>query len=109
MFHCSAGRDRTGVAAALVLTVLGVEEALICEDYRLTGAQLRPHTHHFANQLAALDLTESQWLTLTRCRPATMAGLLDDLRAQYGSPMGYVEAIDVGSGTVQAIRNALLR
>ena len=108
IFHCSGGRDRTGVAAALALTVLGVEETVICEDYRLTGQQLRPHTHHFANQLAALDLTESQWLELTQCRPATMAGLLDDLRASYGSPMAYVEAIGVGTATVEAIQDALL-
>ena len=37
-----------------------------------------------------------------------MAGLLDDLRASYGSPMAYVEAIGVGTATVEAIQDALL-
>lgn len=108
VFHCSGGRDRTGIAAALALTVLGVDEAVICEDYRLSGEQLRPHTRHFVEQLATFGLTEPEWLKLVQCRAATMAGFLDDLRAGYGSPMGYVEAIGVRSDTVASIRTALL-
>lgn len=36
IFHCAAGKDRTGVAAALILSLLGVSEELIVEDYLLT-------------------------------------------------------------------------
>ena len=108
VFHCSGGRDRTGVAAALVLIVLGVEEAVICEDYRLTGEQIRPHTRHFVQQLAALNVDESQWLRLVHCRAETMAGFLDDLRTEYGSPLGYVEAIGGGTETVAKIRAGML-
>ena len=108
VFHCSGGRDRTGVAAALVLSVLGVDEAVICEDYRLSGEQLRPHTRHFVEQLATFGLTEGQWLQLVRCRAETMAGFLEDLRSEYGSPMGYVEAIGVPDAAVESIRARLL-
>lgn len=37
VFNCSAGKDRTGVAAALILTALGVEQATIVEDYLLSN------------------------------------------------------------------------
>ena len=37
-FHCSAGKDRTGVAAAIILTLLGVDDEAILEDYLLTNA-----------------------------------------------------------------------
>ena len=37
-FHCSAGKDRTGVAAAIILTILGVDDEAILEDYLLTNA-----------------------------------------------------------------------
>jgi protein-tyrosine phosphatase len=51
VFHCTAGKDRTGVAAALLLTVLGVDRATILDDYELTTtyrsqhriAELTPH------------------------------------------------------------------
>lgn len=37
VFHCAAGKDRTGLAAALVLHALGVPRETILEDYRLTN------------------------------------------------------------------------
>lgn len=40
MFHCSAGKDRTGMAAALVLYALGVDDVTILEDYLLSNVYL---------------------------------------------------------------------
>ncbi|MBD5429618.1 tyrosine-protein phosphatase [Lactobacillus sp.] len=37
VFHCSAGKDRTGMTAALILTALGVDEKTIAQDYLLTN------------------------------------------------------------------------
>ncbi len=41
LFHCTAGKDRTGVAAALVLSALGVERSVIYDDYLLTNSALQ--------------------------------------------------------------------
>lgn len=43
LFHCTAGKDRTGVGAALVLAALGVERELILQDYVLTDSVLDAH------------------------------------------------------------------
>jgi protein-tyrosine phosphatase len=40
VFHCAAGKDRTGVLAALVLDILGVERATVVTDYSLTAERL---------------------------------------------------------------------
>ena len=37
MFHCTAGKDRTGLTAALVLSTLGVDDAQILDDYELSN------------------------------------------------------------------------
>ncbi len=42
LFHCAAGKDRTGVVAALVLAVLGVDRGVVVADYTLTAAALEP-------------------------------------------------------------------
>lgn len=42
LFHCTAGKDRTGVAAALILYALGVEKEVIMQDYVLSEKILRP-------------------------------------------------------------------
>src|SRR5204862_4934341 len=38
LFHCVAGKDRTGIAAALLLGLLGVPDSTILDDYELTSA-----------------------------------------------------------------------
>ncbi|HZW52316.1 MAG TPA: tyrosine-protein phosphatase, partial [Rudaea sp.] len=42
VFHCTAGKDRTGFAAALVLRSLGVREEDVMRDYLLTNERLKP-------------------------------------------------------------------
>jgi protein-tyrosine phosphatase len=42
MYHCSAGQDRTGVASALILSVLGVDRKTILKDYHLSTPSRRP-------------------------------------------------------------------
>lgn len=42
LFHCSAGQDRTGIGAALVLSALGVDRSVIVADYHLSTALRRP-------------------------------------------------------------------
>lgn len=41
LFHCSAGKDRTGIAAALILLMLGADEQTIMEDYLKTNEYRR--------------------------------------------------------------------
>jgi protein-tyrosine phosphatase len=41
LFHCSAGKDRTGVAAMLILLMLGVDEKTALDDYELTNEYRR--------------------------------------------------------------------
>lgn len=41
-FNCSAGKDRTGIAAALILTTLGVPHATVVEDYLLSNRTYDP-------------------------------------------------------------------
>jgi protein-tyrosine phosphatase len=50
VYNCSAGQDRTGVASALILSVLGVDRATILQDYHLSTALRRPQ-----NELPPID------------------------------------------------------
>ncbi|RYG94163.1 MAG: tyrosine-protein phosphatase, partial [Alphaproteobacteria bacterium] len=42
LFHCTAGKDRTGIVAALLLGLVGVDADMIVEDYALTAGYLAP-------------------------------------------------------------------
>ena len=47
LFHCSAGKDRTGVASALLLHALGASRETIMEDYWYSLEYLRPYWEQF--------------------------------------------------------------
>ena len=59
VFHCVAGKDRTGIAAALLLGALGVDRAAVAEDYLLTNALYRRPAELQAQGLASGLPTEA--------------------------------------------------
>jgi protein-tyrosine phosphatase len=108
VFHCSAGKDRTGVLAALLLGLLGVPDETIVADYALSAAAMQHLIEYY--QRAYPDAGER----LTRLAPAMVAAhpdamteLIAGIRRDYGGFEEYADAI--GAGTVPAgIRAALL-
>jgi hypothetical protein len=51
LFHCTAGKDRTGVLAALILGIVGASEDEIAEDYALTRIGVEPFRNHLVGTL----------------------------------------------------------
>jgi protein-tyrosine phosphatase len=67
VFHCTAGKDRTGIAAALILSALGVPRDVVMQDYLLTNEHFRhppvPHTTTPKEALAVLWRVQEDFLT----------------------------------------------
>lgn len=110
IFHCTAGKDRTGMAAALVLEVLGIDREVVLDDYELTThyrsrhriEELRPRL-----EAAGVDV-ESVRPFLSAPRPA-LAAALAELDATYGHVDGYlVEAARVDPAVPERLRKVLL-
>lgn len=80
VFHCTAGKDRTGWAAALLLTALGVDEEQIMDDYLLTNQLFRRPPASMLGQISeeALD-------ALWRVQPSYLMASVDTVRTQYDS------------------------
>lgn len=107
VFHCMAGKDRTGVVAAIVLSVLGVRDTMIAADYALTERSL-------AGALAWAGEHEPSWAAwLTRVAPS---GLLDSpadviidflalRRADSGSVDNYLTDAGLDPDTAPALRD----
>jgi protein-tyrosine phosphatase len=108
VFHCSAGKDRTGVLAALLLGLLGVPDETIVADYALSAAAMQHLIAYY--QRAYPDAGER----LSRLAPAmvaahpeAMAGLIAGMRRDYGGFDESAEAIGAGDAAA-ALRTALL-
>ena len=78
VIHCTAGKDRTGFACALVLHALGVAEHLIAEDYLLTNRYYR------RDPSAGSDLPDDVRQVLGSVDASFLAAAFDAIRADYG-------------------------
>ena len=69
VFHCHAGKDRTGLVAAILLRLAGVPVEVIAEDYALSGIRLEPrHQQWLASAADAADRLRIERITATPVR-----------------------------------------
>ena len=108
MFHCTAGKDRTGVLSAVVLSLLGVDEPTVVADYALSGAAMLRLRAKLIAQVPRGPGDLENIDEVFSADPAQMELLLDHLRQQYGSVAAYVEGLGAGAGLVERLRAALL-
>lgn len=91
LFHCTAGKDRTGVAVALLLSFLGVDDATVAEDYALSQQHYSmPLLTELEVRFAELDADLDRVRAFFEAQPAAMLGLLADLRARFGGAAAYL-------------------
>jgi protein-tyrosine phosphatase len=110
VFHCAAGKDRTGILAALVLSLLGVPDGDVVADYALS-------TTAIARMIEWVTATDpegaARWgqsvppIMLT-ADPPTMEALLAGLRSDFGSIEAFVESLGVARATIDSLRESLL-
>jgi protein tyrosine/serine phosphatase len=109
VFHCSAGKDRTGVTAALILGLLGVPDDQIAADYAHTALAMDELIAWVrAQSPEAADSMTDQPKTFLSCPKEAMSGFLAELGQRFGSVEGYVETIGVPEATVATLRTRYL-
>jgi protein-tyrosine phosphatase len=108
VFHCAAGKDRTGVIAALVLSLLGVDDAQIVDDYAATRSAI----DRIRSRLKRSRGYEKMWKELPpetlHAHPETMHGMLERVREEWGSMRDYAADAGVEERTIEKLRRDLL-
>lgn len=112
IFHCVAGKDRTGLLAALVLRTLGVPDDVIVADYALT-AEHRPSRELLAQMLIDHGIpaseVEQRVDRVWQSPPEVMQSTLTVIDARYGSTAGLLEHLGIPDEHVAALREILLQ
>jgi protein tyrosine/serine phosphatase len=113
LVHCAAGKDRTGLVAAVVLSALGVEDETVAADYALTSGILptlieRNRTRAVARgRPAEVHFDDYDDAVLT-AEAVTMLSVLRRLRAEHSSVEGYLRAHGLSDEAVGSLRAGLL-
>jgi len=113
LFHCRGGKDRTGLISALVLEALGVDRALVVDDFLLS----REAPHHFPpgeaqamrRAMDKMELTRKAIRSLSGVRGEWLLALLEGIEARYGSIDTYLaDRVGLGAESVKRFRGAYL-
>jgi protein-tyrosine phosphatase len=103
VIHCTAGKDRTGFACALILHVLGVADEVISEDYLLTNRFYR------RDPTASNDLPEDVRRVLASVQPPFLAAAFEAIDADYGDLESYLtDGLGLGSAERTALQGRYL-
>lgn len=109
VFHCTSGKDRTGLVAALLLETLGVPDEVIAADYELTNVTrgrsmewIEANEPLFAAFLAQIPVERRH------VRADTILGFLAGVRARHGGAEAFLAGVGAGPEVVERLRAALL-
>ncbi|WP_067965320.1 tyrosine-protein phosphatase [Nocardiopsis trehalosi] len=109
VFHCSAGKDRTGWGAALLLELLGVPRETVVEDYLASNGRLRQTRAWMAGNVRANGIDPELVTPMIDVRRAYLESAYAEVEEVYGSFEGYVaDGLKLRPETVAALRGRML-
>ena len=101
--HCTAGKDRTGFACALILHTLGVNDETIAEDYLMTNQFYR------RDPSTSSDLPEEVRQVLGTVQASFLAAAFETIDAGYGGLDNYLrDGLGIGAAERNLLRNRYL-
>lgn len=109
VFHCAAGKDRTGILSALVLGSLGVNDDMIAADYGLTERAIeRLVVWARVHQPELAEVYTKMPKRFAAADPRAMRVILADIVGEHGSVRDYVREIGVTDESLTALERGLL-
>jgi len=109
LVHCAAGKDRTGVVVALVLTAVGVRPQDVIADYAATGERIAGIVARLGRSPTYAADINSKPAEEHRPRPQTMAMFLEQVRIRYGGVTRWLAGRGFGQDDLDLLRAKLCR
>jgi len=108
VFHCTGGKDRTGILAAIILSILGVSDTDIIKDYALTGNHMEGLISRIYKDPRRAALFERLPGFAAEASPESMALFLSGVRQKYGSIRSLMEAQGIQDALIHRLKSTLL-
>lgn len=109
LIHCSAGKDRTGLVAALVLAIARVPDETIAADYAMSASYLDPAAASVISRIRAIGGAAARLdLGVLGAPPELILDALARVRAQAGSVGGYLARHGLPEESTETLRTALV-
>lgn len=113
LYHCTTGKDRTGILTALLLSIAGVDRDDIIADYCVSQVYMRPVYIELMELMPPYIDADGNVLNPTidspffRTAPENMRQLLDHFDSNYGGAVQFAMSCGADRDTIEAIRHKL--
>ncbi len=106
LWHCTQGKDRTGVAAILLLTALGFDFDACLEEYLLTNELMKSELEKFTQDMSSgkKELFKQLFFVF----PSNLNAFVKSAEKAYGGLEGYLQAVGVGDKEKELLQNYYL-
>ena len=112
LYHCTAGKDRTGVVSLLILTALGVDYDTIMRDYLFTNKAVRAEADKYYLKLLISTRSRNVASKFRDCfvaRRRYMDSFVEEINAKYGSVNGFIaDGLGLGGDLIDQFKKASL-
>ena len=99
LFHCTAGKDRTGVCAALILLSLGVSEKWVIHDHALSNLYNAEQTRNIQDKLRKMGVDPEKLVDYLTAPKTAIVAVIEHINKKYGSARDYL----VNKANVKAV------
>jgi len=107
--HCSAGKDRAGTCAVLILLALDIPEKTIIDDYELSNVYLSDWVKDIHEQMKAGGIEPDRLAPFFFAQRNYIVSLLNHIRNTYGAAADYlIEKAGVRKETLDILKRELL-
>src|SRR5262249_49975440 len=104
VFHCAAGKDRTGVISAILLSLPGVRDEVSVADYAATREALDAIVERLMASEGYQGMFDELPPDTLHANPETMEGFLARVRREFGSMLDYAREIGIAATDVARLR-----
>jgi protein tyrosine/serine phosphatase len=108
LVHCHAGKDRTGVVVAVLLSLVGVSDDEIANDYALTAVNIEPLIVEWLDSMSQDTDERARLRELAMPAREAMLDTLAYLRQRYGSAERYLRLAGVSDEQLERLRSRLV-
>ena len=109
LLHCTAGKDRTGVSTAFLLSVLGVSRDIIEADYLLTNLDTERQADFIESTVGYPEgYNREKMISIAGVPKDAMKDFLDGVESKWGSAVEYLQKIGITNDQMDMIRNNFL-
>jgi protein-tyrosine phosphatase len=109
VLNCTAGKDRTGVSTAFLLSVLGVEREIIEADYKLTNQDVARQADFIEKTTGFPEgMDRDDMMRAAGVPEEAMSDFLDGLNDRWGGPIEYLRSIGISDESFESVREQYL-